>query len=162
MSLEELSAMYDPETMDFDEFVRTYHKPKPSVREEQDVAYEQSLAQDREKRKQKELEKQKELQKELERQKELAVPSEICIDDPKPTLAELRLLRLAKLAPEEKKPVSAPDPATAPVPDPSPDPVPAKPDYTKLTVLELKKLCKEKGLKGFTGKCKQELINMLQ
>jgi len=141
MSLEELSAMYDPETMDFDEFVRTYNKPKPSVREEQDVAYEQSLAQDREKRKQKELEREKELQKELERQKEL-VPTEL--DEPKPTLAELRLLRLAKLAPEERKPV------------------PAKPDYTKLTVLELKKLCKEKGLKGFTGKCKQELINMLQ
>jgi len=155
MSLEELSAMYDPETMDFDEFVQTYkNKFTPNVREEQDVAYEQSLAQDREKRKQKELE----LQKELEKQKEMAVPSEICIDDPKPTLAELRLLRLAKLAPEERKPVPVP----APVPVPVPDPVPAKPDYTKLTVLELKKLCKKKGLKGFTGKCKQELINMLQ
>lgn len=147
MSLEELSAMYDPETMDFDEFVRTYNKPKPSVREEQDVAYEQSLAQDREKRKQRE--------KELEKQKEL-VPTEL--DEPKPTLAELRLLRLAKLAPEERKPV----PETVPDHVPDTDPVPAKPDYTKLTVLELKKLCKEKGLKGFTGKCKQELINMLQ
>ena len=149
MSLEELSAMYDPETMDFDEFVRTYNKPKPSVREEQDVAYEQSLAQDREKRKQREKELERQREKELEKQKEL-VPTEL--DEPKPTLAELRLLRLAKLAPEERKPV----------PETNPVPVPAKPDYTKLTVLELKKLCKEKGLKGFTGKCKQELINMLQ
>jgi uncharacterized protein (UPF0305 family) len=133
MSLEELSAMYDPETMDFDEFVQTYkNKFTPSVREEQDLAYEQSLAQDREKEKQKEREREKE--KEKEREKEI-VPS----DDPKPTLAELRLLRLAKLAPE-----------------------PTKPDYTTFTVVELKRICKERGLKGFTGKCKQDLINLLQ
>ncbi len=142
MSLEELSAMYDPETMDFDEFVRTYTKnsPTPSVREEQDLAYEQSLAQDREKQKNKEKEREK--NKEIEKNKEKEI---LPIEDPKPTLAELRLLRLAKLAP-------VPVPIVAPV----------APDYTKLTVVELKKLCKDRNIKGMTGKCKQELINMLK
>ena len=130
MSLEELSAMYDPDTMDFDEFVRTYtntnNTTPRSIREEQDLAYEQSLAQDRAKK--------------IPKIHETIPEIHETIDDPKPTLAELRQLRLAKLAPEVK---------------------PLLPDYTKLTVVELKKLCKERGLKGFTGKCKQELINLL-
>lgn len=141
MSLEELSAMYDPETMDFDEFVRTYTNnttlTATNIREEQDLAYEQSLAQDRAK-------------------KEITYINEIIKtpmeeDPPKPTLAELRLLRLAKLAPVAAKV----DPVTAEVT------AKVEPDYTTLTVVELKRLCKEKGLKGFTGKCKQDLIRLL-
>jgi hypothetical protein len=136
MSLEELSAMYDPDTMDFDEFVRTYinnNTTPRSIREEQDLAYEQSLAQDRAK-------KIPKIHETIPKIHETIPKIHETIDDPKPTLAELRQLRLAKLAPEVK---------------------PLLPDYTKLTVVELKKLCKERGLKGFTGKCKQELINLL-
>jgi hypothetical protein len=109
MSLEALSAMYDPDTMDFDEFVRN-HTSRTLV-EEQNFAYEQSLAQD---------------------QAKYRVPD---TEDPKPTLAELRQLRLAKLEP--------------------------RPDYTKYTVAELKQKCRERGLKGFTHKCKEELIRLL-
>lgn len=127
MSLEELSAMYDPETMDFDEFVRTYtnttntNNTTRSIREEQDLAYEQSLAQDQAKKKTK--------------IPTLETPTPEP-EDPKPTLAELRQLRLAKLAPQ-------------------------LPDYTKCTVAELKRMCKERGLKGFTHKSKQDLIRLL-
>jgi len=134
MDLVELSAMYDPETMDFDEFVQQYNKPK-HLRDEQDFAYEQSLAQDirkqQEKKEKEQQEKQEKEQQEREQQ-EKEEPAE----DPKPTLAELRQLRIAKLS------------------------IPPKIQVNH-TVMELKKMCKERGIKGFTGKCKQELIAML-
>ena len=67
------------------------------------------------------------------------------VDDPKPTLAELRMLRIAKLSPPTESIV----------------PIKHVLDYSKMTVVELKNHCKESGKKGFTGKCKQELIAML-
>jgi len=147
MSLEELSAMYDPETMDFDEFVQTYknntnintNTPTPSIREEQDLAYEQSLAQDRAKK----ITYINEIIK-------TPIPIPMEEDPPKPTLAELRILRLAKLAPVVVPVISVPEVVAK-----------VEPDYTTLTVVELKRLCKEKGMKGFTGKCKQDLVTML-
>jgi len=128
MSLEELSAMFDPETMDFDEFVRQYKPDSSHLRHIQDVEYEQSLAQDQAKQKIKEI-------KEVQR----IEPEER--EDLKPTLAELRQLRIAKLSPSIVLP---------------------KPDYTKCTLVELKKQCKERGLKGYTNKCKQELMDLLK
>lgn len=35
-------------------------------------------------------------------------------------------------------------------------------DYTSYSVAELKQMCKEKGLKGYSKKTEQELIEMIQ
>lgn len=35
-------------------------------------------------------------------------------------------------------------------------------DYLKMSVIELKKICKEKGIKGYSKMKKRELINKLQ
>ena len=35
-------------------------------------------------------------------------------------------------------------------------------DYSKKSVVELKALCKERNIKGISGKIKKELIDMLQ
>ena len=136
MNLQDLSAMYDPETMDFDEFVRQYNPDSTqNLRTQQDLEYEQSLAQDQAKEKLKVQPVQKE---------DDPKPTLEYDEDPKPTLEELRRLRIAKLSGE------------------TPLPKVTIPDYTKCTVVELKKQCKERGLKGFTGKCKQELIDLLK
>jgi hypothetical protein len=82
----------------------------------------------------KKIEKQKEQNEKEQKEQE---KEQIEPDPPKPTLAELRQLRIAKLSPVQT------------------------PDYTKCTVAELKKICKERGLKGFTHKCKQDLIQLL-
>jgi hypothetical protein len=130
--------------MDLDELLAFYpemnvndYRPSQNLRDEQDLEYEKCLAQDQSKKIEKEKQNEKEQEKQKEQEKEQKQKEQIEPDPPKPTLAELRQLRIAKLSPVQT------------------------PDYTKCTVAELKKICKERGLKGFTHKCKQDLIQLL-
>jgi len=88
MDLKELSEFYDESTMDFDEFIKM-HAPKQNerdtVKQEQDLEYIKSEQLDREK-KFKPLEPNPKVEKQ-----------ELTDDDPKPTLKELRALRLKHL-----------------------------------------------------------------
>ena len=58
-----------------------------------------------------------------------------------------------------------PPPATAPIVEPAPQPIAVatttQPDYKKMKVADLKQLCKDRKIKGITGKSKDELIAML-
>lgn len=54
-----------------------------------------------------------------------------------------------------------PPPATAPVVEPVAVATTTQPDYKKMTVADLKQLCKDRKIKGITGKSKEELIAML-
>jgi hypothetical protein len=62
-------------------------------------------------------------------------------------------------------PVVSVPPPPAPVVEPVAQPVavatPTQPDYKKMKVADLKQLCKERKIKGITGKSKEELIAML-
>jgi hypothetical protein len=59
-----------------------------------------------------------------------------------------------------------PPPATYPIVEPAPQPVAVatatQPDYKKMKVADLKQLCKDRKIKGITGKSKEELIAMLR
>jgi len=61
--------------------------------------------------------------------------------------------------------VSVPPPAPAPIVEPVAQPVvvatTTQPDYKKMKVADLKQLCKDRKIKGITGKSKEELIAML-
>ena len=52
-------------------------------------------------------------------------------------------------------------PAVGPGPAPGPEPEPTSPNYKAMKVAELKQLCKDKGIKGITGKSKDQLADML-
>jgi len=54
-----------------------------------------------------------------------------------------------------------PAPAVEPVAQPVAVATTTQPDYTKMKVADLKQLCKERKIKGITGKSKEELIAML-
>jgi hypothetical protein len=86
MDLKELSEFYDESTMDFDEFINM-HAPKQTtrdtVKQEQDLEYLKSEQYDREKKS-----KPQEPNPKQEPQQ---------TDDPKPTLKELRALRVKHL-----------------------------------------------------------------
>ena len=62
-------------------------------------------------------------------------------------------------------PVVSVPPPPAPVVEPAPQPIAVstttQPDYKKMKVADLKQLCKDRKIKGITGKSKEELIAML-
>jgi hypothetical protein len=68
-------------------------------------------------------------------------------------------------APNVVVPTSTPTSTPTPTPTPTKEPVnvakPATIDYKKMKVVELKQLCKDRKIKGITGKRKDELIDML-
>ena len=86
MDLKELSEFYDESTMDFDEFINM-HAPKYThdIKHEQDLEYLKSEQLDREKKSKPQKPNPKVKNQE---------PTE---DDPKPTLKELRALRVKNL-----------------------------------------------------------------
>jgi len=65
------------------------------------------------------------------------------------------------------EPVVAEKPVVKPVVEPvSEKPVPVDPsvpkqDYSKMKVVELRELCRARGIKGYSGKRKEELIKLL-
>lgn len=61
-------------------------------------------------------------------------------------------------APEVSVP---PSPATAPIVEPAVVATTTQPDYKKMKVADLKQVCKDRKIKGLTGKSKEELIEML-
>ena len=58
-------------------------------------------------------------------------------------------------------PLEAPDVSVPPQTDIQVDVFDGQPDYKKMTVAILKQLCKERGMKGLTGKKRDDLITML-
>ena len=57
--------------------------------------------------------------------------------------------------------VPPPAPVVEPVPQPVAVATTTQPDYKKMKVADLKQLCKDRKIKGITGKKKDELIEML-
>jgi hypothetical protein len=74
--------------------------------------------------------------------------------------ANLNRPGLANYVPLEPPAVSAPPPPTH-VAEPVTAVASNQPDYKKMKVVELKQLCKDRKIKGITGKSKEELIVML-
>jgi hypothetical protein len=59
-------------------------------------------------------------------------------------------------------PVVSVPPPTAPIVEPVTVATTTQPDYKKMKVADLKQLCKDRKIKGITGKSKEELIAMLR
>ena len=109
----------------------------------------------------KEKEKEKQTENEKEKEKEKETKNKRFSFKPKSTPASASASALVV------EPVVAEKPVVKPVVEPvSEKPVPVDPsvpkqDYSKMTVIKLKELCKTRGITGYSGKRKADLIKLL-